>query len=229
MRGAISGADACTAGREYAARVPLLSFEVEPSREPLPPAVAAYLAAAQTRIDRYFAAPEHRTGIGFVPSDHEAVFRTLAALTRAQPDLRRFLEWGSGFGVVTGLAALLGLEACGIEIDARLVAESRALLAAHGLRASIAHGSFVPAGLPVRERLVDDETRTVLDAADGYGELERDLDDFDLVFAYPWPTEEELYGDLFRRRADHGAVLLTWSRTEGARCYRKLARGARRR
>ena len=204
--------------------MPLLSFEVEPSREPLPQAVAAFLAATQERIDRWFAAPEHRAGIGFVPSDCEAVFRTLSALVCEQPDLRRFLEWGSGFGAVTGLAALLRLEACGIEIDGRLVAESRALLAAHGLRATIAHGSFVPADFAVRDRLVDDETRTVLDAADGYGELERDLDDFDLVFAYPWPTEEELYCDLFLRRADHGAVLLTWSRTEGARCYRKLAR-----
>jgi SAM-dependent methyltransferase len=204
--------------------VPLVPFEIEPSREPLPPAVAAFLGAAQARIDRHFAAPEHRTGIGFVPCDHEAVFRALKALARAQPDLRRFLEWGSGFGVVTGLAAMLGLEACGIEIDARLVMESRALLAAQGLRAAVAHGSFMPADFAVRQRLVDDETRTVFDAADGYGELERDLDDFDLVFAYPWPTEEELYCDLFRRRADHGAVLLTWSRTEGARCYPKRAR-----
>ena len=39
----------------------------------------------------------------------------------------RFCEWGSGFGVVVGLAALVEFDACGIEIEALLVAEARKL------------------------------------------------------------------------------------------------------
>ena len=101
-------------------------------------------------------------------------------------------------------------------------------MAAHGLGATIAHGSFLPENDEASEQLADLETRTVLGAADGYDELGCDLDDFEVVFAYPWPTEEELYCELFRRRADYGAVLLTYSRTEGMRAYRKVPHGGRR-
>lgn len=210
------------------AAVPLLPIELEAIVEAPPPPVAALLADARTCIDAWFARPAHRTGIGFVPSDYEAVWRALAAVRRQCPDLRQFCEWGSGFGVVAGLAAQLGFAAHGIEIDAALVATSRTWLAARGLRAAIAHGSFVPADDRGSERMADLETRTVLGAPDGYDELGCDLDDFEVVFAYPWPTEEELYCDLFRRRAEPGAVLVTYSRTEGVRAYRKVARGSRR-
>lgn len=206
----------------YAAAVPLVPFEIEPVQTPLPAGVVAFLASAQATLDAWFARPEHTSGVGFIPSDYELVWRTLAALRRDQPHTRHLLEWGSGFGVVVGLAALLGLEASGIEVDGSLVTASERLLAAHRLRATIAKGSFVPNGLPVRERFFDFETRTVLDAPDAYDELQADLDDFEIVFAYPWPTEEALYCDLFARGADHGAVLLTYSRTEGMRSYRKV-------
>jgi hypothetical protein len=208
--------------------VPLVTFEIEPVLAPLPAAERTFLAGAQARIDAWFARPEHRSGIGFVPSDYELVWRTLAAVRRDRPDARRLLEWGSGFGVVVGLGVLLGFEAAGIEVDRSLAAASRELLAEHRLRATIADGSFVPAEHAASERLADLETRTVLGAPDAYDELDADLDDFDVVFAYPWPTEEALYCDVFARGADHGAVLLTHSRTEGMRAYRKVARSARR-
>jgi hypothetical protein len=215
-------------GAAYAATMPLTPFEIEPVVAPLPAAASAFLTAARQRIDAWFARPEHRAGFGFVPSDYELVWRTLAALRRDHPDAHRLLEWGSGFGVVVGLAASLGFEASGIEIDRGLAAVSRELLAAHRLRATIAAGSFVPDDDVAGERLADLETRTVLGAADAYDELEADLDDFDVVFAYPWTTEEALYCELFARGADHGAVLLTYSRTEGVRAYRKVGRRARR-
>ncbi len=211
----------------YRGRVPLVPLELQLVAEPLPPATVAFLASAQARLDAWFRRPGHTSGIGFVPSDHELVWRALAALRRAHPEARRLLEWGSGFGVVTGLAASLGFEAHGLEIEADLVEASRQLLAEHRLRACIVQGSFVPADAP-SERLADLETRTVLGQPDAYDELGRDLDDFDVVFAYPWPTEEELYCDLFRRGADHGAILLTYSRLEGMRAYRQLVRQRRR-
>jgi hypothetical protein len=204
--------------------MPLVPLELDVASVPLPAAAAAFLASAQARIEAWFARPEHRSGIGFIPSDHELVYAALAALRRTQPDATRLLEWGSGFGAVTGLAAGLGFAAHGIEIDGELVASSRELLAAHRLQATIVQGSFVPPGVGA-ESHDDLETRTVLDADDGYDELGSDLDDFDVVFAYPWPTEEAMYCDWFRQRADHGAVLLTYSRLEGVRAYRKLARG----
>jgi hypothetical protein len=208
--------------------VPLTPFVIEPVQAPLPAPTRAFLTSAQARLDAWFARPEHQAGIGFIPSDYELVWRALAALRRDHPGARRLLEWGSGFGVVVGLAALLGFEASGIEVDRDLVAASRELLAAHHLRVTIAEGSFIPDDDAASERLVDHETRTVLGAPAAYDELEADLDDFDVVFAYPWPTEEALYCDVFARGADPGAVLLTYSRTEEVRAYRKVVRKPRR-
>lgn len=198
-----------------------IPLQLDPS--PLPPAAAALLAAAAPRIDAFLAEPKHVAST-YVPCDHELVYRGLLALRTDRSVGHRFCEWGSGFGVVTGLAALLGFDATGIEVDGELVGAARALLAECGLRAPIHRGSFVPDAYAARERLSDLETRTELSAGDAYGDMDRDLDDFDVVYAYPWPTEEELYCDVFGRHADHGAVLLTFSRAEGLRAYRKTAR-----
>lgn len=203
--------------------MPLQPFEIEVHPAPLPPKVAAWLASAQQRIDAFFADPAHVSGVGFIPSDYELVFGALASLARTEAGRLRFCEWGSGFGVVVGLAALLGMEAHGIEIDVRLCAAARELLAQHGLAAEIAAGSFVPEDYEPPPRLADLETRTVLGQPDAYDQLSRDADEFDVVFAYPWPGEEELYLDLFRRCADQGAVLVTHSRVEGIRAWRKVA------
>jgi len=207
--------------------VPLQSFDIAADPLPLPRDVAGLLADGTARIDRWLARPGTVHGAGFVPSDHEQVYRALRTLRRLAPDARRFCEWGSGFGVVTGFAALLGFDAVGIECDAELVGLSRALLAAHRLDVEIVHGSFVPEAYARRERLSDLETRTVLSGPSAYDDMDLGIDDFAVVFAYPWPTEEDQYKDVFLRHADWGAVLLTWSATEGMRGYRKVAKSRR--
>ncbi len=207
--------------------MPLVPLELPCLALPQPPAVQGFLAAAQRRIDAWFARPEHRAGHGFIPCDPAPVFDALCALRQQEPAAERLLEWGSGFGVITGLAAGLGFDAHGIELDATLVPEAERLLAAHRLRATFACGSFVPDDYDA-EASADLETRTVLGQPAAYDALGRDLDEFDVVFAYPWPTEEAMYCELFRRRAGHGAILVTYSRQEGVRSYRKLVRRRRR-
>ena len=54
-------------------------------------------------------------------------------------------------------------------------------------------------------------------------EVEVSVDDFDVVFAFPWPTEHEMFCDMFMRSAAHGAVLVTFDFSEGIRAYRKLS------
>jgi hypothetical protein len=115
--------------------MPLVPFDLELPTTPLPPPVAAWLAATKAHVDAWLADPA-RVASGYVPCDHELVYRGLAALRRDAGNGRRFVEFGSGFGIVTGMAASLGFEAHGIEIDRQLVAASRELLAAHSLRAS---------------------------------------------------------------------------------------------
>ena len=59
---------------------------------------------------------------------------------------------------------------------------------------------------------------------DGYDELELDPDDFDVIFAYPWPGEEQVIFDLFADYAAVGALLLTYHGIEGVRLQRKVKR-----
>ena len=74
----------------------------------------------------------------YIPSNHAVVHSALAALPRGG----RFCEWGSGIGIVTGLAERLGFEACGIEIHPEIAVASRQLLADFGCSATIDTGSY---------------------------------------------------------------------------------------
>ena len=73
----------------------------------------------------------------FVPSNYENAWRILDTLPRGL-----FCEWGSGLGAVTGLAEMLGFDACGIEQDHELCLRSRDLFFAHRLNATIYQGSY---------------------------------------------------------------------------------------
>ncbi len=74
----------------------------------------------------------------FVPSNYEQAWKALDALPRG-----RFCEWGSGLGIVTGLAAMLGFDAYGIEMDVELSRQSQILLDSHRLKASILQGDYI--------------------------------------------------------------------------------------
>lgn len=139
-----------------------------------------------------------------VCSDYPAAFAALVALPEKDG---LFLEWGSGFGVITLMAAYLGFDACGIERDSDLVAMAEDLASRHGLEASFAPGTFFPDGSDV-DPFRDDPTRVDEIDEDGYQLLDRDLSEFDVIYAYPWPNEEELFLDLFERGAKAGATLL---------------------
>jgi hypothetical protein len=149
---------------------------------------------------------------GFVSSDLAAVHAALVSVI-AQ-DLARgpvFCDWGSGLGAVCALAASLDFEAHGIEIQAGLVHAARELVAGLGLAATFAHGSFL---LPGDEDLLGDYEHVEHvppDATrDAYRELGITRAGCDVVFAYPWPGEEQRVDRLFGRDATPGALLITY-------------------
>ncbi len=141
----------------------------------------------------------------FVPADYERMLQTLLPL-RAPG--RRFLEWGSGAGVITIMADLLGFEAYGIELDEGLVDTARGLAERHGSAARFQAGSLLPSGYRWRSPTADDRTGTIGEGESAYIGLGRPLDDFHLVYGYPWDGEEPLMLDLMRRYGDPGATLL---------------------
>ena len=158
---------------------------------------------------------------GFVPSDNERVYRVLSGIVNASLATGpRFCEWGSGFGVVAGLASMLDFEAWGIEIEPLLIDASRQLIADFELDAEFIHGSFIPRG-----------AESFLNTGDGYAwlttvgggteQLGLALHDFSIIFAYPWPDEEHLTETLFEHYAAPDALLVTYHGGEDFRLRRK--------
>ena len=154
----------------------------------------------------------------FIAADYDAVRATLAAIPSAG---RRFLEWGSASGVITVMADVLGFEAWGIELDDTLVATARAFAARHGSGARFVAGSFLPAGYRWRGPEGDSRTGTIGDGPSGYLQMGRALEDFDVVFGYPWDGETAVMQDVMRRYGRPDALLLLHDATSGAvRGYR---------
>jgi hypothetical protein len=189
---------------------------------PLSKSTRAFLRDADARIDAFFDERKTARRVGFYPSDYPLAFSVLHELLRVDNQLRSFCEWGSGFGVVAGLASMLGLEAQGIEIDAELVKISRDLLETHHLDVEILEGSFVPQEFAERAYVSDQETRTDLSGAGAVDEVDVQIDDFDVIFAFPWPNEEDMFLQLFAEGAAHGAVFITYHALEDFRVYRKI-------
>jgi len=176
----------------------------------MPPAVEALLADACARTLRF--RRENPAIRSFVASDPRLAYRVLAAVVAAgwAPG-PRFCEWGSGIGTATCIASLLGLDACGIEIEPALVAESRRLAAAHHLAPRLVEGSYRPDGA-MQERV--DPTRL----ADALGFSPAD---FDIVYAFPWPAEQRVLNYLFRTFAPPGALLVALHGGTGYSVLRK--------
>jgi len=141
----------------------------------------------------------------FVNADYERVLDAL--LPHCAPGLR-FLEWGSATGVITIMADMLGFEAAGIELDEQLVVVARSLATRFESRAQFAAGSFLPAGYVWRPASGDGRVATIGSGASGYRELGSSLDDFDVVFGYPWGGEEPMMLDLMQRYGRPNALLL---------------------
>ncbi len=116
----------------------------------------------------------------FQPGNPFFVYSALRALgAAAAPGSRRFCEWGSGFGVMTCLARMLGYTATGIEIEPALVAQARQLAADYRLDVEFRLGSYQPVGFADGGPNAPGQKNAPLPAPL----------DFDLIYVYPWPAE----------------------------------------
>jgi hypothetical protein len=123
----------------------------------------------------------------FVPSKYEVAWNVLAALPRG-----RLCEWGSGLGIVVGLAELLGHTAFGVEIDANLADTSRSLLRSHGLHSPIETGSYM--------------------------ELHTEADYY---YVYSWPSQFAAVQQRFQSISPSHACLLLCYGHDDIRCLKK--------
>src|SRR5207245_905660 len=109
-----------------------------------------------------------------------------------------------------------------------LIDASRRLAADFDLPVEFFRGSFVPAGTDFRIKeggfawLATDMDLMQEDPG-------LDADDFDVIFAYPWPDEEGVTEGLFDRHARAGAVLVTYHGGSEFRVRRRKGKNKARR
>lgn len=194
------------------ARTPTVNGDVDPATRAR---LSALIDEGWELWDRFDAEVRAKHWHPFVPADYE---RMLPALLALRSPGRRFLEWGSATGVVTIMADLLGYEAYGIELDAGLVDVARGLAARYESRAQFVAASFLPAGY--RWQASDDDNRpgTIGDGSSGYPALGHPLEDFDVVYGYPWTGEEPMMQNLMRTFGSRNAKLLL-NGPDGVRLY----------
>jgi hypothetical protein len=202
------------------ATMPLCDLILPSPMVKLPRAVRLFLSQAEERIDEFRRA--YRIP-AFVPSDFVEVYGVLQALATSNlASGDAFCEWGSGFGVVTCLAAMLQFDACGIEIDHALVEAAEQLADDFDLAVEFTCGSFIPEGGDIYADACGFECPWLTtNAASGLVSLGSAPDEFDVIFAYPWPGEERVVENIFEHYAGVGALLLTYHGHEGSRLRRR--------
>lgn len=207
--------------------MPLVELPLPPARESLPPEIEAFCREALIRSEQLL---ERRGGAldSFVPSDPRALYPALLALSQHhQLSGNMFCEWGSGLGTAACLAAMLNFAAYGIEVEAELVDAARQLADDFDAAAVFVCGSFIPEQM---ELAVDFTEFAWLDTGSqpAYDELGFDIDDFDVIFAYPWPGERGAIDQIFLRCARDGALLVTCDAASHVVVHRKVRRERRR-
>ena len=163
---------------------------------------------------------------GFVPSDYQVIYRCLKALFDSHLLTgERFCEWGSGVSVVASLAAMIGYESFGIEYDGNLCTAAEGIHEEFDISVALVNGSFIPEG--VEDLIIDafaacdGELALHTDADRAYEDIDYAINDFDIIFAYPWPNDLELTLKIFDRCAARGAMLLAYCDVDSIALYRK--------
>ncbi|MEM8866285.1 MAG: hypothetical protein AAGF31_12135 [Planctomycetota bacterium] len=201
----------------------LKPVQLSPPSQILPARVIDLLDDADERIERLQHDLRDRPIAAFVPSDFATAYHALDQINELNlAPGHRFVEWGSGAGVVTCLASLLGWDAVGIEIEDDLVDLAESIAEDHEVEVEFVRGSFVPEDCHADLAEQRDINWLRTDGVDAYQWLELDPDDFDLVFAYPWPGEEQIVFEIFAECGAVGALLLTYHGQEGLRLQRKI-------
>jgi hypothetical protein len=200
--------------------MPLSQIPLAPGKGEAPAEITAFLTEAEKRIDHLFDTEQNKRVPRFIPSDPLALYRALHHVTLNDLPLGRvFCEWGSGFGIATCIASMLGYEAFGIEIESSLASASEELAAENGIDITILNTSYIPEGFESYAAVGGEELvlpENFSDRGEGFDQvpiyegMPYTTDEIDLFFVYPWPGEQEFMQQLFEAVATEGAILITY-------------------
>lgn len=192
--------------------MPMVRLDVPVEWDRPTPKVVTFVEKVEKRIGEFQNDESERRLPAFVGSNFWVAYSALKWIIDAGlASGKMFCEWGSGIGGVTCLAHFLGLDACGIEIEERLVFAARQLAQEHGVPVQFLHGSYQPPGF---------ETHT-FDVTNMNAELGFSPVEFDIIYAYPWPAEERFVFSLFDRYAPGGSLLVTFHGGADLRVHRQ--------
>ncbi len=191
------------------------------SLPPVDAKTAALIRGAQERIQAFQDRWDQPQIEQFVASDYELVHVALRWLNQSgRLTGNRMLEFGCGFAVVSSLASRLGMDAFGIEAEQRLLAQARQTVSDFETPVELIHGNFLPRGS--ESMSMNPDFPSLGHAVPcGYQAMGLDLDDFALVFGYPWPGEEKFHQAVFARYGAPGAHLLLFCGPYDLRLWQK--------
>lgn len=183
--------------------------------------IKSLIIDAQQRIEAFQDRWEKTKIEQFVAADYQLVYQTLRWLKESQPLIgNHFLEWGCGFAVVGALASTMGFDAIGIEAESVLLDQGRETIGNWNAPVELVLGNFLPKHA---ESLAYDPTLPSLghQGDNAYEILQMELEDFAIVYAYPWPGEDDFHEAVFEQYAAPGAVLVLFCGPNEIRVWRK--------
>ena len=102
--------------------MPIEEIDLQIDESPIPEQVKSFLAEAEHRIDELFDTEKNRKVPRFIPSNAELLYKHLSSIVSGDFNLGdNYCEWGSGYGVGSCLASIIGFNSFGIEIEHYLV------------------------------------------------------------------------------------------------------------
>ena len=202
-----------------------IDYETESPEVPEP--FASLIQDADDRWEKFWAQKLNKRYPRYVASEPAQVYAALKHVRDEGLALgERFIEWGSGFGVATSLAAQLGFEATGIELEDGLIEIAESLAEKHQTGAEFIAITYIPEGYISYDHvggsdIVPDDSFGYQTEPPRYDGMDIGLDEIDVFFVYPWPGEQEMMLKLFQSVASEDAILIAYYGDQEICIYRR--------
>ncbi len=200
-----------------------LKLRLDGESAPLPHSIDVWISLARREIELFWDQSQKTKKREYVECDFDFVAGALqVCLQKGLLPRQTLVEWGCGFGVVTGIAELLKINAVGIEAEQFLVEAAGRLHKLGGLQGNIWHANFLPAG--ASDLAEEQDPRISLQFGNlpsAYELCGCRLADFGCVFCYAWPGEEHFLKQVFDHFAGTSTVLILFRGPFHVEIYRK--------